>query len=61
MIDAIGCGGRRIGSEAREFCVRKIGNPNFDGVELSVMGWRNETKIVFVTDELRDLREHGGD
>jgi len=25
------------------------------------MGWRNETKIVFVTDELRDLRERGGE
>jgi len=61
MIDAIGCGGRRVGSGARGFRVGKVSDANLDRVKLSVVGWRNETKIVFVTDELRDFREDCGE
>ena len=61
MIDAIGCGGLGIGRGVRQFRVRKSGDANFDRVELSIMGWRSETKIVFVTDKLRDLREDFGE
>src|SRR5580658_10713937 len=33
---------------------------DFDGVELSVVRWRNEAQIVFVAHQLRDLGENRG-
>jgi len=58
MINAMGWGSQGTGGGVRRIHGRGVDDSDFDHVELSVMrGW-SETQVVFVADELRDLREN---